>query len=485
MITSRKALTAALSLLVAFLSPGRAEISALTLDPAKSQGTWDGWGTSLAWFGKVFGDRDDVADLLFTMKTVDFLGEKLPGLGMNIARYNLGACSWNEIDGRKMVVGKTILPFRQMEGFWLDGKSEDPESKSWDWSVDKNQRAMLQKARDRGADRFELFSNAPMWWMCKNDNPSGQPKSYQENLAPENYGKFVTYIATTARYAKDHWGITFTSVDPFNEPSARYWIADGKQEGCYIHAKSQMAILPLLRAELDERGLKDMPISASDESTYDEAVATWKTFDAATKALVEQVNVHGYQNAGGRRDLLFEMVSKDGKRLWNSEYGEIDTTGIVMIRNLHLDFLHLRPTAWCYWQPFDAKGWGLIMSDMPKGAFLAVNTKHFVLAQYTRHIRPGMTILSTGELDTVAAYDGKARKLVIVAYNRSDDAKSKTYDLAKFDVADAPVTKWITGLLGGARYQEVKDTKVEGKQLKVNLPGYTIQTFEVENVTAP
>jgi hypothetical protein len=51
---------------------------------------------------------------------------------------------------------------------------------------------MLQKARDRGANYFELFSNSPMWWMCKNDNPSGQPKSYQENLAPANHGKFAT-----------------------------------------------------------------------------------------------------------------------------------------------------------------------------------------------------------------------------------------------------------------------------------------------------
>ena len=434
MIISRKALLVALSLLVAFLSTDRAETPPLVLDPAKSQGTWDGWGTSLAWWAKVFGDRDEIADFLFTTKTVEFMGEKLPGLGMNIVRYNLGACSWNEVDGRKMVVGKTIKPFRQMEGFWLDGKSEDPQSKSWDWSVDKNQRTMLQKARDRGANYFELFSNAPMWWMCKNDNPSGQPKPYQENLAPENYGKFATYIATTARYAKDHWGITFTTVEPFNEPSARYWIADGKQEGCYINAKSQAAILPLLRKKLDERGLQDMPIAASDESTYDEAIATWKTFDPATKALVGKVNVHGYQNAGGRRDVLFEMVSKDSKRLWNSEYGEIDGTGLKLTEKLHLDFRFLRPTAWCFWQPFDGKGWGAIMADLPNKTFQQVNPKYYVFAQYARHIRQGMTVLATGETDTIAAYDAKEHKLVIIAHNLSDKAKKKIYDLSKFNV---------------------------------------------------
>ena len=339
---------AGLLLFIILISCVRAE-TVVALDPARSQGVWDGWGTSLCWWAKVFGDRDEIADILFTRKTVEFLGEKLPGLGLNIARYNVGACSWNEVDGRRMVVSKTILPFRQMEGFWLDGKSEDPQSKSWDWSVDRNQRTMLQKAKDRGVNLFELFSNSPTWWMCRNDNPSGQAKELEDNLAPENYGKFATYIATVARQAKDHWGILFTTVAPFNEPSAKWWVADGKQEGCHFAPPAQAAVLPLLRKEMNERGLADMAISASDESYYDEAVTTWRSFDEPTKALVSQVNVHGYQNEKGRRDLLFEMASKDGKRLWNSEYGEIDVTGIQMIRNLHLDFRDLRPTAWCYW----------------------------------------------------------------------------------------------------------------------------------------
>jgi len=463
----------------------RAETPALLLDPGKSQGTWDGWGTSLCWWAKAFGDRDDIADLLFTMKTVDFQGEKLPGLGMNIVRYNLGACSWNEIDGRKMVTGKTIQPFRQMEGFWLDGKSDDPKSKSWDWSVDTNQRAMLQKAQDRGANYFELFSNSPMWWMCRNDNPSGQAKPYQENIVPGNYEKFATYLATTARYAKDRWGITFTSVEPFNEPSARYWIADGKQEGCYIGAKSQAAILPLLRAKLDERSLQDMPIAASDESTYDSAIATWQAFAPATKALVQKVNVHGYQNAGGRRDLLSEIATKDGKQLWNSEYGEINGTGLKLTENLHLDFHYLRPTAWCFWQPFDGKGWGAIMTDLPAKSFQQINPKYFVFAQYARHIRPGMTILATGETETIAALDLKGRKLVIVVHNLSDKSREKIFDLSKFIVPDGAVSRWITEPNGSTRYKEQRDMRVSGKRIDTNMPALSVQTFEVENITMP
>ncbi|HEU5109054.1 MAG TPA: hypothetical protein VFT95_10945, partial [Micromonosporaceae bacterium] len=40
------------------------------VDPVADFGRWEGWGTSLAWWANVFGDRDDLADLWFTTRTV-------------------------------------------------------------------------------------------------------------------------------------------------------------------------------------------------------------------------------------------------------------------------------------------------------------------------------------------------------------------------------------------------------------------------------
>jgi galactan endo-1,6-beta-galactosidase len=73
-----------------FLGRAQALPSDCVLNPGKAQGTWDGWGTSLCWFANVFGDRDDVADVLFTLKTVRLDDQVLPGLGLNIVRYNAG-----------------------------------------------------------------------------------------------------------------------------------------------------------------------------------------------------------------------------------------------------------------------------------------------------------------------------------------------------------------------------------------------------------
>lgn len=453
----------------------------IAIDAASDRGTWEGWGTSLAWWAAAFGDRDDLADIFFTLNGTEYNGQTLPGLGFNIARHNAGACSWNEIDGEAMVVSPNMIPSRQIEGHWLDWDSADPASASWDWSVDAKQREMLLKARDRGANRLELFSNSPMWWMCRNHNPSGAADG-GENIQEWNLENHAVYMATVAKYAADNWGVTFESVEPFNEPSAAWWKADNTQEGCHIGVASQATIIGHLRAALDERGLEGMAVSASDESYYDEAVATWQGLGEEALALVPRINVHGYQQADGARDVLYEQASSIGQRIWNSEYGENDATGERLVRNILLDFRWLRPVAWQYWQVLDGGGWGLIDADNDAGRLGDVGTKYFVLAQFTRHIREGMRILDGGAGTVVAAYDEAGEKLVIVAVNW-DAAQQISFDLSGFGVADgARVTSWRTQTGGGDQYVKGDDTEVGGSAFSASFETGQVQTFEVEGV---
>ncbi|RYG25721.1 beta-1,6-galactanase [bacterium] len=462
-----------MSLFAALLALG----PAVVIDPQKTHGTWEGWGTSLCWMGNVFGERDDVADLLFTRKTVDFEGHRLPGLGLNIVRYNVGACSTNEVDGRRMQVSKIILPYRQMEGFWLDGKDSNPNSKSWDWSRDPRQVAMMKKAKRRGANRFELFSNSPMWWMCKNDNPSGAANGNHDNLREDMHDTFAVYMATVAAEAKRRWGIAFTSVEPFNEPVTDYWFADCKQEGCHFSIPAQVSVLHKLRRELDLRGLSNTPIAASDETSFDQALRTWNGLDTATKAIVDQVNVHGYQGEKGDRKGLYEATK--GKRLWNSEHGEGDASGLSLMRGVSLDFFALHPIAWSYWQPFDGGGWGLVVADMPNAKVQRISPKYFVFAHYTRHIRPGMTILETGDRETVAAYDPRRRKLVVLAI-AGESGSDRVVDLSKFDLRGKSVARWITEPRGTTRYQKLPNLPLDGSAMTLVLPANSVQTFELD-----
>jgi galactan endo-1,6-beta-galactosidase len=81
-------------------------------DTTTTIGARDGWGTSLAWWAKQFGNRDDFADALFTLKQTQVNGQILPGLGFNIVRYNVGASSWKAIGSDSMVQSITIKKSR-------------------------------------------------------------------------------------------------------------------------------------------------------------------------------------------------------------------------------------------------------------------------------------------------------------------------------------------------------------------------------------
>jgi galactan endo-1,6-beta-galactosidase len=142
--------------------------------------------------------------------------------------------------------------FKQMRGFWLNWDSEDPASASFDWTADSNQRAMLLKAKSRGANLFEAFSNAPMWWMCYNHSTAGGAGD-GDNLQSWNYDQFAKYLAIFAAQARDKWGIAFTSIEPSNEPSAGWWAYPGWQEGCHCDIATQTQVLGIASGSIIAR----------------------------------------------------------------------------------------------------------------------------------------------------------------------------------------------------------------------------------------
>merc|ERR1719414_1192504 len=177
-----------------------------------------------------------------------------------------------------------------------------------------------------------------------------------------------------------------------------------------------------------------------------------------SKGAIAKVNTHGYSGANGRRDLLYSDTV--GKTLWNSEYGDGDGTGMSLAANLALDFFWLHNTAYCYWQILDiTKGWGLLKFNSSMEVEQA-NLKWWVFAQFTRHIRPGMTIIDSSESGTVAAYDADNMQLVIVTVNH-DTARSVTYNLGNFQDVEGPVTRWTTTADGVDRYVERNDLTAE------------------------
>ena len=100
----------------------------ISIHPHDVRGVWEGFGTSLCWLGAAIGNTrntDLVADLLFTLSKsihVPDLGETahLPGLGLNLARYNIGGSGSGT--NTLMAIGWTSLRIRvhrHLTGNWM------------------------------------------------------------------------------------------------------------------------------------------------------------------------------------------------------------------------------------------------------------------------------------------------------------------------------------------------------------------------------
>ena len=448
----------------------------IKVDPDENLGQWEGWGSSLAWWARAVGgaaNADYYADLIYSTKATD----GYPGLGLNIVRYNLGGGGIERPQENK---GAKLQWQMDIHGYWADPNKTDP--KSWDWSVDENQRSMMEKARARGANRFEMFSDSPMWWMNSNRSTSGSDTG-GDCLAPENYDRFTFYLASVARYAANHWGVEFDSVEPFNEPSADWWKYPGRQEGCHFDIATQQKVTESLRRALDRARLNKVAVAVADENNVDAALNTWNSYSVASRGLFGLVNVHGYSNGtapyrGPNRGELRRAVGK--KRLWQSEYGDGDASGYAMAQSIIRDLKELRPNAWVYWQPVEPDvpeyGWGLMNAnyvdthDKPgseKTPLVRVNRKFYVYGQFTRFVQSGYQLIATDDRDSVAAFDRRSRKLVIVKVT-GDTPKEAKFNLSRFSIIGDTVRLIATTTSSG---EDVPDWKQRVDTVKIENRG--------------
>ncbi len=485
-----------------FVLPANTKQSATTsalVDPSHDLGLWEGWGSSLAWWAHAVGgtsNADFYADLIYTTKSID----SYAGLGLNIVRYNVGGGGINQSRENK---GPKLNWYMDVHGYWVDPR--DAEPMKWNWSVDQNQRSVMLKARERGANLFEMFSDSPMWWMNSNRSTTGSD-SGGDCLLPSEYDRFTFYLAAVARHSADHWGIKFDSVEAFNEPSADWWKYPGRQEGCHFDVGTQQTVAQSLRRALDKAHLNDVVVAAADENNMDAGLNTWKAYDSATRDIVGQVNVHGYSNGtdpyrGPNRSEL--RLAVGNKRLWQSEYGDGDPSGYTMAQAIIRDVKDLRPSAWVYWQPVEpdapAYGWGLINAnyvdthDQPstdKTPFVRVNRKFFVYGQFTRYIRPGYHMIGVADQNSIAAYDAVSRQLAICKVT-GESVETASFDLSHFAALGhtvqviATTTLPATQVPDWAQHKEVLEVERNGSQKHVTIHLYpkSVYTFVIEGVS--
>lgn len=453
-------------------------------DPARTSATVStdarqtlrGWGMSLAWEANViYGgpfDAAQVPDPAEQRRTMDLLyGDPArgPGLGLNVARYNIGGGD-NPEPGR-CPAPPAAQPGARMEGFLAGSGAE------YDWSRDASQRRMLREAKARGADVFEAFSNSAPWWMTVSGCASGAARAGEDNLRADAVPAFAAYLAAVAGHFRREEGITFGSVSPLNEPDGTWWVAGGRQEGSFASLATQEAVIAALARALAGSGAV---VSGTEANSMDAMTGYLAQMGAAVLGALGQVNVHQYN--GTDPEALRRRVSALGKPLWASEVGccfagQSEMGGALSMANAIRTALRvLGAEVWCFWQP----GWGVI--DARDGHPRPLR-QFFAIAQYTRFIRPGFTVLSS-QGDTLAALSPDGRRLVLVATNGGGEGAVHDIDLTAFHRPGAAVAIYRTAEDPGVSLAYEPGRVDDAGHLIDRQPPNSVSTYVIEGPPA-
>lgn len=443
----------------------------VTVDPGIRYQTLEGWGTSLAWWANVIGSqpnmtiRNDYADKIFNAST---------GLGLTVARYNIGGGENPSYLPPSSTV--YISPRTRVPGYKATSTS------AYDWTQDAGQRWMLQAGIDRGVNLTEAFSNSPPYWMTNSGSVSGADDGGQDNLNPAYYDAFSDYLTTVVQHFKDSWGVTFDTLEPFNEPVSSWWRKGNWQEGAHIGNATQNTMIKKVGASLNAKGLTTK-LASADDNSIDEAIDTFNSYDSTAKGYVSQINTHSY--GGSNRTGLLNLAKTNNKKLWMTEYGDGDSSGMTLASTILSDMRNMQPTVWTYWQPVDYDGWGLMVSDLdnPTNYSYALSEKYYVMGNFSKFIRPGAQFVAINDGNSVAAYDSASNKLTIVTQNNSSADTNVTYDLSKFTSITGSATPYRTS--STENLAQLSAIGTAGKTFTAVSKAKSVTTFVINGVTAP
>ncbi len=454
------------------------------VDPEKQYQKLEGWGTSLCWWGNMVGGYSDDA----RNAIIGYLFDADTGIGLNIVRYNIG--------GGDNPSHTHLQPGKGVPGF------KPTESGGYDWTRDANQRWTLAAAKARIApDEFiaEAFSNSPPYWMTKSGCASGNSGG-SDNLKTDYFDDHADYITEVVKHFRDNWDVTFRTLQPMNEPMIG-WSINGGQEGCHIDVSLQDDLIREVKAKLDAKDLSGTTISAPDETSIDQSLSTWKSYDAATKACVSQINTHVY--GGSKRAELRAAATADGKRLWDSEcdgsgapapfdqwtHNHNDVVPALDISyRITRDMRDMKADAWIAWQAVESeqaqtslnKNWGLLHADFNGGENYSLTKKYYGVGQYSKFIRPGYTMIDINHADAVAFMDLQLERLVIVHRNSSDNAIDYDYDLSGFRTVGAVAEVYRTS--GSEKLARKTDITITDNAFSASANAKSITTYVISDV---
>lgn len=469
-----------------------------------NDGKFEGWGTSFCWWANRLGYSDSLAS-----QAANAFYDKEQGLGLNIVRYNVGG-------GDDPTHDHITRTDSEVPGYAVNPTyDETTGTYTWeyDWSADANQRNVLMKAMEACGDEIivEAFSNSPPYFMTNSGCSTGATDASKDNLKSDAYEEFAQYMADVVEHFEKDWGVDIQSVSPMNEPYTNYWGAySWKQEGCHFdQGDSQSNILLEMNKALNTKGLSDIQVVGTDETSIDTQISSYNNLSAEAKNLITRIDTHTY--GGSKRAALKSLAESEGKNLWMSEVDGGGTEGtdagemgsaLWLAQRIITDMNGMTPSAWILWQVIDnhicAEGyngnqdtgmvdtsggfWGTAVADHDNDTIVKT-MKYYGFGQFTRYIRPGYTIIA-GTENSLAAYDSEGKKLIIVATNTNAKDKTCDFDLSQFSAVGSSVQVIRTSgdMATGEKWAQLEPITTYGKGFEAVLKANSITTYIVEGV---
>lgn len=465
-----------------------------------NNGVFEGWGTSLCWWANRVGFSEKL-----TKDSAKLFFSKDAGLGLNIMRYNIGG-------GDDPCHNHIKRTDSEMPGWWK--YDEEKKEFIFNGDTDKNQLAVLQECyKASGDDAYvEAFSNSPPYYMTVSGCSSGNKSPIVTNLKKSQILPFAKYLAEVCDYIQANYNMKIKSLAAMNEPFTNYWrYFSDKQEGCHVSpGKIQSSVLVATAKALKEKNLEDIIVTASDETNTKLQLKALRRLSPEALDVVDRISTHTYEKATAK---VGKLARELGKNIWMSETDWSSTAGenpgemgpaLWLCQKIIEDMNTISPSAWVIWQIVaayisrvpDSKGrldmpgvpdltqgfWGTAFADIDNEE-IYLTQKYYAFGQFSRYIRPGMTIVHTDKT-SLGAYDEKTGRLVLVCVNYEAREDEATISFHTFPRELRKITPVRTSgdMKSGEHWSELPSFTAEGNEFTYNLKGNSITTFIIDTI---
>ena len=191
------------------------------------------------------------------------------------------------------------------------------------------------------------------------------------------------------------------------------------------------------------------------------------------------------------------MSEVDGKGTAGTNAGNMEGA-LWLAERITTDCNGLNASAWILWQLIDnhvssvgyngnkdsgmpninTGFWGVAVADHDKNEVI-LSKKYYAFGQFSRYIRPGMIMLNSSNR-SMAAFDKKNGRVVIVAFNLGGGNADYTFDLSGFSKVGSAAQGIRTS--NTESWADIGTTALQGNQLNVTMPANSITTYIIDGM---